>query len=356
MTAPVPHWPGRLTTLDSGEQVWLAATPSAVSPSPEDAQDARDAQDAQDAPGAQRTRDLVVCVHGMTGASTNWTDLMAELAPDFDCVALDLPGSGFSPPPAKRSGYSLKALAKTVISLIETITQSRTPRRTDSSAGSPDNRRPVHLIGNSMGGAIAIRVAAARPDLVRTLTLVSPVLPDRRPHRTTLHFPVLALPVLGDRLAQRFSLLSPVNRVAGVYGMCYFDSSVIDQDRLTQAVAELRRRDALAYQAESLVGAARTLVAETLRPRRLSLWQAAERIEVPSLVLFGSHDRLVSPALAAPAARAFRSGRIVVLPETGHIAQMERPALVAELFREMVDRAHAAAGAGNSGRRDSVDA
>ena len=107
---------------------------------------------------------------------------------------------------------------------------------------------------------------------------------------------------------------------------------------------------------DALAGAARTLVAETLRPRRLSLWQAAERIEAPSLVLFGSHDRLVSAALAAPASRAFRNARIVVLPETGHIAQMERPALVASLFREMVAQAGAAGGAGNSGRRDPVDA
>ena len=49
-------------------------------------------------------RDLVLCVHGMSGAATNWTDLMAELAPDFDCAALDLPGSGFSPPPAQAPG------------------------------------------------------------------------------------------------------------------------------------------------------------------------------------------------------------------------------------------------------------
>jgi len=114
-------------------------------------------------------RDLVLCVHGMSGAATNWTDLMAELAPDFDCAAVDLPGSGYSAPPARRSGYSIRALAATVIRLIETL-----------------ERGPVHLVGNSMGGAVSIRVAAARPDLVRTLTLVSPVLPDRRPHRATI--------------------------------------------------------------------------------------------------------------------------------------------------------------------------
>jgi pimeloyl-ACP methyl ester carboxylesterase len=349
MTGPVPHWPGQLTKLVSGGQVWVAATAS-----PASARRARDAGDeARDA-----ARELVVCVHGMTGAATNWTDFMAELAPDFDCVALDLPGSGFSPPPAKRSGYSVKALARTVISLIETLTDTRDSTTRDNGAAQQNKgrRTPVHLVGNSMGGAIAIRVAALRPDLVRTLTLISPVLPDRRPHRTTLHFPVLALPVLGERLARRFRLLPAENRVAGVYNTVFFDSSGVHQDRVTQAVAELRRRDGLAHDAASIAGAARTLVAETLRPRRLSLWEAAERIDTPSLVLFGSHDRLVSPALAAPAARAFRNARVVVLPETGHIAQMERPALVAELFREMVERARVAGGAGNSGRRDSVDA
>jgi len=43
---------------------------------------------------------IVLCVHGMSGAATNWTDLIAELAPDFDCAAVDLPGSGFSAPPS----------------------------------------------------------------------------------------------------------------------------------------------------------------------------------------------------------------------------------------------------------------
>ena len=94
MTTPVPHWPGRMVSLPGDEQVWLAETPAAG-------------------------RELVLCVHGMSGAATNWTDLMADLAPDFDCVALDLPGSGFSPPPKTKAGYSVSAEAGTVIRLIE---------------------------------------------------------------------------------------------------------------------------------------------------------------------------------------------------------------------------------------------
>lgn len=316
MTTPVPHWPGRHVTLAPGERVWVAATPPATGP---------------------EGRELVLCVHGMSGAATNWTDLMAELVPDFDCAAVDLPGSGFSPPPRTSSGYSVSALAGTVIRLIETL-----------DAG------PVHLIGNSMGGAVTVRVAARRPDLVRTLTLISPALPDLRPRRSIAHFPVLALPFLGEWLVRQWAGRFPVrDRVAGVFAACFYDPSCIHPDRFELEVEALRRRDGLTHGARTLAGAARTLVAETLRPRPFSLWDAAQRVTARSLVLYGSHDRLVNPRLAARAVRAFRNARVVVLPQTGHIAQMECPRVVAALFREMVE---ATRDAGNSGRRDPVDA
>jgi pimeloyl-ACP methyl ester carboxylesterase len=296
---PVRHWPGRMVDLGGGEQVHLAQPPWS----------------------ADGDRDLVLCLHGMSGAATNWTDLMAELAPDFDCAAVDLPGSGFSAPPARRSGYSVRALAKTMVRLIETL-----------------DRGPVHLVGNSMGGAISIRVAAARPDLVKTLTLISPVLPDLRPHLSTIHFPILALPFVGRAMTRYWARVPAENRVAGVYRACCYDPAILHPERFAQEVAALLRLDELGYGGATLVGAARTLVAETLTPRPLSLWRAAERVQAPALVLFGSHDRLMSPALAAPAARAFRNAQVEVLPHVGHIGQMERPDLVAARFREMVDR------------------
>ena len=57
---PIPHWPGRLVSLASGKRVWLAGTRAHPSPETSD-------------------RELVLCVHGMTGDATNWTDFMAEL-------------------------------------------------------------------------------------------------------------------------------------------------------------------------------------------------------------------------------------------------------------------------------------
>jgi pimeloyl-ACP methyl ester carboxylesterase len=147
------------------------------------------------------------------------------------------------------------------------------------------------------------------------------------------------------------------NRVAGVFATCFSDPARLHPDRFVLEVEALRRRDALTYDAASLVGAARTLVLETLRPSPFSLWHAAGRVTAPCLVLFGGDDRLVHPRLAGRAARVFGNARVRVLPETGHLAQMERPGLVAALFREMVAETRSpAADTGNSGRRDPVDA
>jgi pimeloyl-ACP methyl ester carboxylesterase len=321
VTTSVQHWPGRMVELADGKRVWLAEAPAAK-------------------------RELVLFVHGMSGAATNWTDLMAELAPDFDCVALDLPGSGFSPPPTKIAGYSVSAQAGTVIRLIEALT-------TDS-----DHPGPVHLVGNSMGGAVSVRVAARRPDLVKTLTLISPALPDWRVRPSVLHFPLLALPFVGERLVRLWALHYPVeNRVAGVFQTCFGDSSRLHPDRFAAEVEALRRRDSLSYEPASLAGAARTLVLETLRPAPFSLWRAAARVTAPCLVVFGQDDRLVHPRLAVRAARVFRDALVQVLPDTGHLGQMEQPGVVAALFREMVaETRNRGEDAGNSGRRAPVDA
>jgi len=165
---------------------------------------------------------------------------MAGLAPDFDCAALDLPGSGFSPPPRTGAGYSVTGHAGTVARLIETL-----------DAG------PVHLVGNSMGGAVAVRLAARRPDLVRTLTLISPALPDLKLRASAAHFPVLALPFAGEWLIRRYTARYPVeNRVSSVFATCFYDPARVHPDRLALEVEALRRRDELSYEATSLARAA----------------------------------------------------------------------------------------------------
>src|SRR6478672_8746301 len=115
-------------------------------------------------------------VHGLGGSSQNWSALMQQLEGVVDGEAIDLPGFGDSPPPDD-GDYSVTGHARAVIRFLD-------------AAG----RGPVHLFGNSLGGAVSTRVAAVRPDLVRTLTLVSPALPELRVQRTAVPTGLVGLP------------------------------------------------------------------------------------------------------------------------------------------------------------------
>ena len=104
----------------------------------------------------------LVDIHGLAGSSTNWTRLAAALSPAATGYSVDLPGHGRSDPPP-RGHYSLRADAELIAAVIEQVSGA-----------------PVHLVGNSFGGIIATLLAAARPELVRTLTVISPAVPDLR--------------------------------------------------------------------------------------------------------------------------------------------------------------------------------
>jgi pimeloyl-ACP methyl ester carboxylesterase len=287
---PIPHWPGRLVSL-GGQQVYVRRAPG-----PEGA--------------APALAEPALFVHGLEGSSRNWTDLMDLLRTRLSCEAVDLPGFGESPPrPDGR--YSIAAFAQTVIALIK-------------------QTGPVHLIGNSLGGAVCVKVAAARPRLVRTLTLISPALPDLRPRLDLVRFPVVGLPRVGPRLIRQYQAAQPPERrVAAVIATCYSNPGLFPQARFAAEVAELSRRDSLEYAAAALMGSARALTSEFLRKDRHSPWRDAALVTAPTLVIYGQHDRLVDPRAAGRAAHVFRDARIVVLPRTGHVAQMERPRLVA---------------------------
>jgi len=319
-TTPIPHWPGHLVNLGDHE-VFVRSAPGSASTS----QPA--GEPAASAPASEPAR-RALCVHGLEGSSRNWTDLMALLPMPSD--ALDLPGFGDSPPRADGK-FSIAALAGSVIALIE-------HQRAETPGSSP-----VHLIANSLGGAVAVRVAATRPDLVATLTLVSPALPDLHPRLDLLRYPVVSLPRVGARLLRQYQLLPAERRVADVITNCFSDPGLFARDRFATEVTELARRDQLGYAAAVLVGSIRTLTAEALRPGRHTAWKDAARITAPTLVIYGSRDRLVDPRAAGRAAHAFGDARVVVLPRTGHVAHMEHPAQVAAEIAFLLDSAPPAA-------------
>lgn len=254
-------------------------------------------------------------VHGLGGASTNWTDLMGLLSGHLDGEALDLPGFGRSEPPATGS-YSLGTHARAVIKLLE-----------------EQDRGPVHLFGNSLGGAVSTRVASRRPDLVRTLTLVSPALPSVRPRRgVDPRLALLLVPGLSQLLSKKLAAQSPEARARAVLQLCFGDPSQIPPERLREAAEEVSRRNGLRHSEDAFLGSLKGLLSTYVQAGPRNLWRQAATIQRPTLLVWGTQDRLVDVRLAPRALAAFPQSRLMVLPGVGHVAQMERPETVARAF------------------------
>ncbi|MEV6319466.1 alpha/beta hydrolase [Streptomyces sp. NPDC051776] len=263
-------------------------------------------------------------VHGLGGSSLNWSALMKALEDTVDGEALDLPGFGHSAPPDD-GDYSISGHARAVIRYLD-------------AAG----RGPVHLLGNSLGGAVTTRVAAARPDLVRTLTLVSPALPELRPQLSALPTALLAVPGVTSLFARLTREWTAERRTLEVLALCYGDPGRVDPDGFTAAVAEYERRLALPYFWDVMARSSRGVVDAYTLGGQHSLWRQAERVLAPTLLVYGGRDKLVSFRMAARASRAYRDSRLLTLPEAGHVAMMEYPDVVARAFRELMDDERAA--------------
>ncbi|RRO15600.1 alpha/beta fold hydrolase [Saccharopolyspora rhizosphaerae] len=258
--------------------------------------------------------ETAVHLHGLAGSSTNWTDLSAQLAGHLRSVAVDLPGFGHSQPPAG-FGYTRQENADQVIRL---LTELRTG--------------PVHLTGNSFGAAVAIEVAARRPDLVNTLTLIAPAVPDLRPSPSRMSDPRLALamlPLVGTPTRRKLAQTTPRQRAEQLIRLCFAEPGRIPPHRLDEAAAEFAERADLPWAAAALARTTAELMRSWVVSPGRSLWRLLPRVDAPALVIWGANDRVVSVRKAPRTTTLLPRGRLLVIPRTGHVPQMERPAVVA---------------------------
>jgi pimeloyl-ACP methyl ester carboxylesterase len=254
-------------------------------------------------------------VHGLGGASTNWTDLAALLSVRFDGYAVDLPGFGESVPPP-RGGYSIQRHVQVVVELLEWMVDRPGPGRGE----------PVHLLGNSLGGLVSLWVAARRPDLVATLTLISPAMPVYRvPAAFDRAITLVLLPGVPALAEKRLAGVSPEQRVRGLIRMCFGDPDAIPPARLEEAVEEMRRRDGQPWAGRALTRSLRGMMTSYLRFGRANAWRMARSIRMPALVVWGDRDRLVDPGLAPRLAAALPDARLQVQSGVGHLAMLESP-------------------------------
>ncbi len=257
-------------------------------------------------------------LHGLGGSSQNWSALLARVADVVDGEAIDLPGFGYSPPPDD-GNYSIPGHTRAVLRFLEAT-----------------GRGPVHLVGNSMGGTIATWIAARRPDLVATLTLISPALPEIPPQRTAWPTALASVPGLPQLYARATRDWSRERRTRALLELCYGDPGTVGEGEFQEDAREYERRLALPYFWDAMVRSTRGIVNAYTLGGQHSMWRQAERVLAPTLLVYGGRDKLVSFRMARQAVKAFRDSRLLAIPEGGHVSMMEHPDLVARSFRDLL--------------------
>jgi pimeloyl-ACP methyl ester carboxylesterase len=300
-------WPGTLLNLRSGE-VFIRHDPP---PTPQ-------------CEGVGRERETAgrlepaVFVHGLGGESLDWADVAALLADRVDGYAVDLPGFGESPPGAGQHTLDLHAAA--VVEVIKDV-----------------NRGPVHLIGNSLGGSVVTRVAAEHPELVTTLTLVSPAMPDLRPRVWSWQLLIALIPGVGARIVEAALRGDPERMARRVFWLCYGDPHAVTDRRRVEVVAAACRRSELVYSGTVYRSSLRSLVSAYVQLGRRRLWRQAKQVSAPTLLVYGGRDKLVDPRMAKRAAATFPNAHLVLMLDAGHVAHIEFPDRVAATLRDFLD-------------------
>jgi len=265
----------------------------------------------------------ILCVHGLTGSAVNWSAIAPLLTGRCRLIAPDLAGHGLT----RSAGRGTDVASNRVLlhRFIESV-----------------HTGPVILMGNSMGGMIALLEASSAPLAVAGLVLVDPALPfvTARPDLLlSAMFVLCATPALGSAILGRVQHLSPEAAVATVLSLCCADVSRVPEDVLARHVEVARRRAAFTGTGRDISAAMRSVIATV----GLGSGQAYRReigsVTCPVLLLHGERDRLIPVTAAREAARANPSWSLVVLPGVGHVPQLEAPRQCATAITEWLGSA-----------------
>jgi pyruvate dehydrogenase E2 component (dihydrolipoamide acetyltransferase) len=240
--------------------------------------------------------DVVLLVHGYGGDRNSWLFLQEPLAARYRVYALDLPGHGTS---AKDVGEgTLGVLADAVTGVLDALGAGR-----------------AHLVGHSMGGAVALAVAARDPGRVASLTLIAP---------SGFGPEINAGYLRGFADAQTRRELKPV------VGQLFADESLVTRQLVDDLLA-YKRLDGVD---EALHALADTLLDGDAQRGDSAAALAAVGGAVPITVVWGRADRVIPAAQAESVAGAVR----YVIDGAGHMPHMERPAEVQAAIEETIAR------------------
>ncbi len=253
----------------------------------------------------------LLMVHGLAGNALNWMAVAPEIARTHHALAIDLAGFGQTPLFGRTA--TVGANAALVHDFIEKVVA-----------------RPVSLMGNSMGGHIAILEAAAHPDWVNSLVLVDPAIPGvhvRRPEPMMLGaMAALSVPGLAQTLLDRqLRGLGPEALVQRALELVCAEPSRVDQAVVDAHVNITREREHLGPQnARAFIQATRSIGLRMADPR---FWARAASVKAPTLVIHGGLDRLIPPAAARDLVRRRPGWELEIIEGAGHVPMLETPDL-----------------------------
>jgi pimeloyl-ACP methyl ester carboxylesterase len=241
----------------------------------------------------------VVLLHGLASSIYTWKDVLPALATRHDVVALDLPGFGDSAVPER---FNSEQAMRAVVALMDRLGIAR-----------------ASLVGNSLGGAIAVVIAARTPERVDRLVLVDAAGYNFRPaDRPWILRLVAALPAgVADAMPRRPMVTLALRQV-------FHDRRLLTAERVAEYVAPLRRP-----------GASRVVRQILLSEDAMGFPEIVRSVHAPTLVVWGRYDAWVSPRDAERFASDIPGARVVLL-ESGHMPQEERPTETAALIDDFL--------------------
>ena len=248
----------------------------------------------------------VVLIHGLGGQLWHFTYKLMDRLPDHRLVAVDRSGSGYSSRDGA-GGAELSAQAAQVARVIEALALDR----------------PV-VVGHSLGGAVALQLAADRPDLVGTLALVAPLTQtmDEAPDV----FRALTIEPEAARQALAWTLATPLSMATGAAALkTVFSPEPVPADYATEAGGLLGLRPSAFLAACDDLRAARDgMPALVARYGTLSM---------PVGILYGRDDVILAAGVHGEHAAAALPTAELTLVEGGHMLPLTQPEVTADFIR-----------------------
>ncbi|MFT2693509.1 alpha/beta fold hydrolase [Clavibacter zhangzhiyongii] len=263
--------------------------------------------------------DPLLLLHGIGRSLEDWDEQHARLSDGHELHSLDLPGFGWSDP--VDGPTTLESLADALPACLD-------------AAGVTD---PVTVVGNSLGGAVAMTLAVRHPDRVRALVLADSAGFGRQ---VTVGLRMLAF----DPLATLLMRPTPGNSRRSTRTI-FHDPALTTDERVRHA-QELSARPSHAATMLDIARDLGTVRGVSSRWRR-PLVEGVRESGLPVLAVWGARDRILPPAHLAAVARELPDARTRLIPDCGHMPQIERPDLFAALVEDFLASLPGEPGAGS---------